>query len=398
MGLLSPSPIETGHFDSYKIGLRCVFPAASKFPVLQADRTAVQVEKLAYLITRLLLKLETVHTEFENEVLWSAETCSLLKGLAVFVLPIMKCLEAVPFENIRCVPNPEGRFQRYEQYFNIIEVEGMTLLQFAREDAKVLYWVTSEMSEVRVDEFELINFVTATRLRWELILAQLKTTKSNSPGAMEVPKMMDRSINDPISMDSKITTAFFRWFVSHYEFGLNIIHAKYHLDACLDHLDAGNPAAANSIEKAGLLLRGSTTSMLFGCMMPMNIYQRHIRPSMGLGFTGTDNPQWVAFAEARKKMIGRVSNFKDPIIIRALQRFFEKFLQDIEMHVFISAKLVGERSSLTVDEINNYTTEEDKISRPATADLRNLHYMRIKEFEFLKMYPILYRLFHENRY
>jgi hypothetical protein len=201
----------------------------------------------------------------------------------------------------------------------------------------------------------------------------------------------------PLPRDKNISTAFFRWFICHYDFAQNIIHARHQIAAASKYYEEGDSCkTSTAILNAGTLLRASTASMVFGCMLPPRIYQKFIRPSMGLGFTGIDNPQWAHFAASEKILIDKLCASTSPTILNSLKIYQEKLMQDIEVHTGIADKMIGSSTSLTVNEINSLLAEEDKSNRPATADLRNLHYLRLKKFEFLGMYPILYKLF--NKY
>jgi len=351
----------------------------------------------AYCIKVLLKKIQDTIKKFEEEIIWQDQTRILLSELASTLPPIINSMEKINSEKLQIVKNSNERFQRYHNYFNINETAGMDVTLLAKQDAEVLYWMICEMKDIAMDEFEIINFLNAATIRWNFFIQILYAECTNE---MDIPEENQAiAIKNPRIDNSQEATSFFRWFICHYDFAFNTIHAKYQITNCLKNFKEKNyEVVAHAINNAGILIRGTSADLVFSSKFPRVIYQNVIRPSMGLGFTGKDNPQWSSFSESLEQLINLVVAYEIPVVVeKALKNFLENYLQDIEVHVWVAAKQVGSKPSLTQEEINEYLEKDMKNDRPATEDLRTLHYVRLKKFEFLEAYKILYSLFNKKK-
>lgn len=382
------------HYDYCTSRLRLSLPGGYEVPTFIRNESLPHPE-FADLIEVLLGKINDTISHFENSVLWHTQSKIILENLASYVAPVIDSLAGISIKNLHVIKNDNEKFQNYHDYFHISEKKEMDVLHLAKQDAVVVYWMINEMKNIGIDEFEVINFLNAVSLRWNLYLEVANNSTSYIKEGSPI-KLKAKNTN-PCVDNTKVSISFSRWFLCHYDFALNVIHTRHHLMiSSKNYKEANYEAAAAAIRSAGTLIRGTSADLVFGTKIPKVIYQDIIRPSMGNGFTGEDNPQWSAFSASLTELIKVVSLNEIPVINRALENFLENYLQDIEVHVWVAAKQVGGKPSLTGEEIDEYMPADKKMARPATEGLRNLHYLRLKKFEFLKIYE-LYKLFNTKK-
>lgn len=380
----------TDSSSSYKPSITFYLPSNGTVPV-HFEAAGEDLEKITGLLAKLNTYVAGTVDYLSSEATWANETASLLENLRSVTIPLISALNSVKLNPLQIVANPVERFEKYNQYFHIIECSDMDLLQLLKGDVDLLQSILLEIQLIRMDEHEIINILKAVTVRYETYL-NIFGYETN-PDNFSV-QYIKSSFIDPILYDCRISSAFYRWFACHWDFGINLIHARYHLDAAANSFTKGNhQGTAKAIVKAGILLRGSSADMVFGSNMPAKTYQEFIRPSMGDGFTGNDNHPWAIFAAAKKALMAMPGIKCNQTINTAWSSFLEKYLQDIEIHTTIADKLVGEKPSLIIDELNHGIPEEEKDKTSATSGLRNLHYGRLAEFSFLNSYPILFTLF-----
>jgi len=383
--------LKTNDYTLYKPNLTFAIPHSGTIPTNFVS-TDLDIEKVAGHLANLNTEVLHVIDYLTSEATWANETAFVIEKLRIVILPLISALIPIKLNPLMNVPNQTERFDKYNSYFRIAEYRNMDLLQLLKEDVNLLQAILIEMQIIKMDEQEIINFLRGVAIRFgtyqQILGVEVKGSNSKAKN------FNSSTYIDPLLYDCRISSAFYRWFTCHWDFAINVIHARYHYDAAGKYFANGDKkGAAEAIVKAAILIRATTADMVFGCSMPAKTYQEFIRPSMGQGFSGNDNPQWAVFAASKKSLLAMPGIKNDEAIISAWAFFLEKYLQDIEVHTTIADKLVGERPSLIIDELNQGIPDEEKDRTSATAGLRNLHYMRLAEFSFLNSYPILFTLF-----
>lgn len=381
----------TSDYSAYKPCLTFGLPHTGTLPDL-FDSTTVDIKKITGLLAIASDAIAGAVEFLETKSTWGSETIAALENLNVSLAPLVSLLIPIHCDALEIVPNPVERFAKYNTYFHITEYRDMDALQLLKTDVALVHSILIEMQLIRMDEQEIVCLLKGVALRLETYRQILgpDAKMDNLP----TPNTTVMILSHPLLFDCRISTAFYRWFACHWDFAINLIHARYHFDTAAVYFDKEDYHSAGSeIIKAGVLLRATSADMVFGCSMPAKIYQEFVRPSMGGGFTGNDNPHWSIFAASKKDLLSRQGIKGNKIINAAWGSFLDKYLQDIEVHTTIADKLIGERPSLTIDELNQGIPEEEQDKTPATVGLRNLHYIRLAEFSFLNCYPILYKLF-----
>ncbi|AYQ31030.1 hypothetical protein [Runella sp. SP2] len=384
------------NFDEYIVRLKCLLPVNAHVPCFIKKGHGVNLPVLQFRIQDFLYLSSEVIQELENTTTWASDTNKQLRKVAHSLFQIRAELNCIDLAKLNVVKNQNERYQHYNEYFGVTETNEMDTLELAQVDAMITYCMLLEFQNINIDEFEVSNFLRGVILRWEVIASVITGIGANATdsNSNELPHYIDTSLNDPIVNDCRITTCFFRWMISHYDFALNAMYATMFSKQAKQELEDQNyHEAAMTISKIGVAVRATTVSMVLGSMMPKAVYQNYIRPSMGVGFTGKDNLWWSAFMNAKRELLACASINKSGIVKKSLVNLQEILLQDIELHTWVAAKLVGNKTSLTIDEINEFCDEQDKSERFATADLRTLFFLRVKEFDFLSYYPIVNQLF-----
>jgi hypothetical protein len=384
------NPYDTSYFSTYKPNISFNLPSNGTVPK-HFKIVGINMEKVVTHLANFKNELNDTIDQLASETTWANETTIALDKLRMFSVPLISELISIKLSPLQILANPVEKYKRYNNYFHIVEYKDMDLLQLMKEDINLLHSILIEMQIIRMDEQEIINFLKGVAIRLETYECILRSDKKNSTF---ISQNFKPSIMDQLLFDCRISTSFYRWFACHWDFAINLIHAKYFFDAAAKCFANGDQkSCAESIEKTGTLLRATSADMVFGCSMPAKTYQEFIRPSMGEGFSGNDNPHWAIFAASKKAILALPGIKDDRTINSAWSSFHEKYLQDIEVHTTIADKLVGQKPSLIIDELNNGMAEEEQDKTPATTGLRNLHYMRLAEFSFLHSYPILWTLF-----
>ncbi|GAB3759470.1 hypothetical protein GCM10028817_34170 [Spirosoma pomorum] len=336
--------------------------------------------------------------QVENKITHRNQTLSILASCAARQAAIANLLKPIRIDSLEIIVHQDFKTQEYNNYFGLHESEQMDILEFAKVDAQVTHAVLLEFMAVSLDEFELVNFLRAVLVRWTLINESLPGTS----GSQEIHDLNQEeypgTVTDDLGVkDGPVSTSFYRWRIGHQAFAIDAIYASFFFTCASQELEASKvPQAIIALQKAALSLRATTVSMLLASKIPKGIYNDYVRPSMGLGFSGSNNLWWNHLLQAMQTTVEKAKVLNSPGLTQALLDLHEKYLQDIELHTWVASKLVGSRPSLTLEEINSLGDETQRNERFATADLRSLHYLRQHEFEFLGYYPMLRQLFNTH--
>ncbi|MEU9419431.1 hypothetical protein [Streptomyces sp. NPDC051000] len=176
-----------------------------------------------------------------------------------------------------------------------------------------------------------------------------------------------------------------RWVITHhFYFVLNLAAADAvtRAIAALKAMDRDTALAA--VEEAIVLVRGFTAAMLHSGDMSAACYGAVVRPTMAapacpVALTGRTQPEHKAFRKAMRNLV-KVSAepfaklaATDPELAAARDALLEADLQDIEKHVIITAKLVGDDRSIV----------QGEDSESAIAVLRTMRHARAESYRDL---------------
>ncbi|MEU8772368.1 hypothetical protein [Streptomyces sp. NPDC048606] len=176
-----------------------------------------------------------------------------------------------------------------------------------------------------------------------------------------------------------------RWIVTHhFYFVLNLAAADAVNRAVAAFRAADRDAALAAVEEAIVHVRGFTAAMLHSGDMSAACYGATVRPTMAapacpVALTGRTQPEHKSFRKAMRHLI-RVSAepfaklaATDPELAAARDALLEADLQDIEKHVVITAKLVGDDRSIV----------QGEDSESAIAVLRTMRHARAESYREL---------------
>lgn len=190
----------------------------------------------------------------------------------------------------------------------------------------------------------------------------------------------------------------YRWTAGHHLLDLCFVFGRGHLAEAATALRAEDwDAAAGALHLAGIFLRGSTAGMRYASNFPARIYNELTRPSMNvmgkplpMGFSGTQNMDYVAFQQAKHGLIAAVKELRPVLRTPALQpvyqqlrEFREVYLADMEQHVLIAASKVGTDTSLMQKASQRELPEELRVGEKSGTDvLRDLANIRRREVDW----------------
>ncbi|MFF3429954.1 hypothetical protein [Streptomyces sp. NPDC002602] len=252
------------------------------------------------------------------------------------------------------------------------------------DDARLVCEVTTivarALTDLRVARLDL-NDQAAVVLAMVRILRGLLAA-DGSPAAPSATGEDAAEAGAPYAVGSDELT---RWVITHhFYFVLNLAAADAVSRAitALKALDRDTALAA--VEEAIVLVRGFTAAMLHSGDMSAACYGAVVRPTMAapacpVALTGRTQPEHKAFRKAMRNLI-KVSAepfaklaAADPELAAARDALLEADLQDIEKHVIITAKLVGDDRSIV----------QGEDSESAIAVLRTMRHARAESYRDL---------------
>lgn len=174
-----------------------------------------------------------------------------------------------------------------------------------------------------------------------------------------------------------------RWIVAHHLYFLLNLRAAAEVHTGLRALKRGASAeAARALAHAARYVRGFTAAMAHSTAMPTAYYNAHVRLTMGpphasVNLTGGMQPQHRAFRSSMRRLIAALPDEHDdlaqrePALAAARAALLDADLIDIERHVHVADKLIGNSHSLV---------QRDESKENAVSVLRAMRHNRAAQY------------------
>jgi hypothetical protein len=312
----------------------------------------------------------------------------------------------------------------YDQYFNVIRVPGMTLAEFLSQVTITGERLVLDLVNAVLEQDEIIVCVQAIALMLEILLEMLPTgaagdrgtayTKTNVTGVTPVQGETVYDPDPPLGTTSATQAeisdagaeigveterlAFYRWRLGHHFFNLCAIFGQHELKQVCQFLTEQKwQKATESMGRATLFWRATTSAMWYAGNFSAWLYQKLIRPSMVStrvpnGFSGDQNADYARLKAAKEELKELILTLPTPFpaeaksFYLALQNFVQTYVLDNEHHTLIAAAKVGRDTSLFQKEWQKELPEDllkAKGEFSAVKLLREVTELRYREFKFV---------------
>ena len=253
-------------------------------------------------------------------------------------------------------------YRIYDDYFRVRRLPGMTLPQFIGQAAICCRRLLLDLPYTQLDCHQLGNLLDTLGLMMEEFAAHYPADPVAAPPAVrssEAHRAYARCWGEAVAETAQWSAdiAFFRWRLGHHYFNLCNIIARDLL--CRVAADPEAPDAPGQLQRAGVLLRGTTFAMWYaGNFMP-GLYETVVRPSMVMpgskaGFSGDQNFDYNNFKHVKNDLLDHLRQRypgdmaqRAPRLYQALVSFQEADLVDKEHHLVLVAAKVGTAQSLS---------------------------------------------------
>jgi hypothetical protein len=252
-------------------------------------------------------------------------------------------------------------FKRYDKYFNLRRIADAAI-------PKLLHQLYITASLVVTD----LRFCTMDLAEYSALLKAIAQTfrasDSKSVPITPAPTRFVPSSSESLGIyeGDLESVALYRWKLSHHLFNLLTTAASGTLNQASTASTQEEAAAA--MDRAAILLRGTTAAMWYGEAWPPSIYIGHIRPSMAAargassGFSGRDNLEFHYFKQVVQEVVVSLQErFGDRLewstVLRdSVVSFLDARVLDLEHHTLLAEKVVGNKPSLKQQTIQQAMT------------------------------------------
>lgn len=298
-------------------------------------------------------------------------------------------------------PELHNGYNVCDHYFRFVRVKDMQAREWLGTLAFVSLAVVEDLPHTLLNWDEEISLLAALTEMFSWILPEGMEVESNSqsgkkPLVAEVKLPLWQS--EAENVGRTISIAYYRLLIGHHIWQHFNIFARECFEHSADEFAKGNDQQGTQwLWKATRLFRGTTASMWYASIFPLQTYQAELRPTMVETDSIDAQQQHLTynllkqaikqFKATLEERVATNQPLQSEQAYTVLKQFHEYYVQDMEQHILVAASKVGLDASLA-QKIWQSKLPANTRAKNAMDLLRDMAGLRRKDWQKVLSIPV----------